>query len=73
MTADLTTRSTASELQVTPGTVRSLIRNRLLDAYQTRGDSGPYRIKPESLAAYRQRMEALRADPWNRSKPRRAS
>lgn len=73
MTADLTTRGAARELHVAPGTVRSLIRDRLLDAYQTRGDSGPYRIKPEALAAYRERMEALRTDPWNRTRPRKAS
>lgn len=66
--ADLRTRDVAAEINASVETVRSLISTGVLDAYRLNGDSGPYRVRPESVEEYRQRQKDR--DPWARTRPR---
>jgi excisionase family DNA binding protein len=70
---DLTVRVTADELDCSDQTVRLLIRSGDLKAFRLRGTAGPWRIRREALEEYRARQEAVRSDPWTRTRPRKTS
>ena len=51
---DLTKKQVANILNVSPGTVDNLIRRGDLEAYKlSPGQTGPVRIRPESLDTFR--------------------
>lgn len=66
--ADLRTRDVAREINASAETVRALITSGALEAYRLNGASGPYRVTPEAVEAYRERKK--NKDPWVRTRPR---
>lgn len=69
--ADLNTRQVAAEINASTETVRSLIASGALSAYRLNGVSGPWRVTPAAIDEYRDRQR--NRDPWQRTRPRRAS
>lgn len=67
----LTVRDVAKDQKTSTQTVRGWIASGELKAYRTQGASGPWRIRPERYAEFCDEREALRSDPWARTRPRR--
>jgi len=71
--SDLTVGDAASDLHCSGQTVRLLIKSGDLRAFKLRGDRGPWRIRRDALDEYRANQEAVRADPWTRTRPRKTT
>lgn len=72
MERDYSTDDVAGILQVTAGTVRTLINAGTLTAYRISGPRSQYRITRDALRDYRERQQR-QADPWIRTHQRRKS
>ena len=73
MKDSLSVRSIADRLDTTPETVRRLIKARAIKAFRLSGDQGPWRIRESALDAYIAEREAVRADPWKRTRSRKTT
>lgn len=73
MSDSLSVRVVSARLDTTPETVRRLIKSRAIKAFRLSGDHGPWRIRESALDAYIAEREAIRADPWKRSRPRKTT
>ena len=73
MNASLTVRTVAARLDTTPETVRRLIKTRAIKAFRLSGDHGPWRIRESAFDAFVEQREALRSDPWKRTRSRKTT
>lgn len=73
MNDSLTVRTVAGRLDTTPETVRRLIKAKAIKAFRLSGDHGPWRIREDALGAFIEQREALRSDPWKRTRARKTT
>lgn len=73
MTDSLSVRAVAARLDTTPETVRRLIKARAIKAFRLSGDHGPWRVRETAYEAYIAEREAIRADPWKRTRTRKTT
>lgn len=73
MNASLSVRTVANRLDTTPETVRRLIKTRAIKAFRLSGDHGPWRIREAAYDAYVAEREAIRRDPWKRTRSRKTT